>query len=211
MSRHPNYTKCLLALATLALPTALRAQSPTPGPRIFANTPRLGTQVRLTVRSEAEGEAATTRALIGRIGRLTADSIELYESRTGLPIVLPRGNVERVEKREKRESALAANGIIGGTLGLAGSGYALWRLCRDGTDCWTPPPPEERDTDGDGEDDNNMSVGVASLISGAVLGAFAGYAMTPYGWSVTVLPYALGARGDQPVRGVQVAFNIRVR
>src|SRR3954452_7378045 len=153
----------LLPLA-LIVPIVAHGQAdstPAVPPTVFASVPKAGVMVRVTVQDSAR------HAIVGRLWRLTADSIEVIDPASGSPIAVPRGAVERVETRVRRENALNVNGVLGSTLGLAGSGYALWRLCRNGADCWTPPP---RDEDADEEDGQPMPIGVAGLVSGAVIG-----------------------------------------
>jgi hypothetical protein len=200
----PMRISILLPLA-LILPIAAHGQTDSTAlvtRTVFASVPKTGTMVRVTVQD------STRRYVVGRLWRLTADSIELIDPANGSPIAVPRGAVERVETRAKRENALNVNGVLGGTLGLAGSGYALWRLCRNGADCWTLP---QRDEDDDEDDGQPMPIGVAGLVSGAVIGGLLGYAVTPYGWKVSVLPYMLGSKGEMPVRGVQVAVSFNIR
>lgn len=203
MSRH---IRIVLAALFLGLPPSARAQEPPTTPAsarpVLTSVPKAGALVRVTVQDSAR------RAIVGRLTRLTADSIELLDAGTGIPVVVARGGVERVETRAKRGSALTANGVVGGALGIAGSGYALWRLCRNGADCWTTPP---RDENADEDEGDPMSIGAASLMTGAALGALLGFAVTPYGWKVTVLPYGLGSQAARPVRGLQVAVSFKVR
>jgi len=192
--------RAVLVALFLPLPLSARAQeAPTPASArpVLVSVPRRGVLVRVTVQDPAP------RAVVGRLSRLTADSIELFDQGTGMPVVVARGGVERIETRAKRASALTTNGIVGGALGIAGSGYALWRLCRNGADCWTAPP---RDENADEDDGDPMSVGAASLMTGAALGALLGFAVTPSGWKVNVLPYELGSRDRMGVR-VAVSFG----
>ena len=128
---------------------------------------------QLTAGARVRVFGADGRRLVGRIGSISDDSIEVQEQ-SGAFTVASLGEVDSLEVHGRSTTAATVLGTLGFVAGTAM--YVSWcgqnrQACED----------EEQDYDGDGEEDE-FSTFKALAFGTAGIGILLGHVLTPPGW-----------------------------
>lgn len=208
-------------LAAAAISTVADAQSPIgadtlplaavapDSTRLSTDSLRLaGSRIRAT-RSDGTRFFATVRAVRG-------DTLVLREhSADGLPIRVPASSLSRLEVARARRAAFR-NAQIGAVIGAIAGGVAYLKLCDRNPDlCRTQQYTYNGGDDEDCQDDE-LDLGSAMVVTGALLGGAIGYALTPSSWrkvgvSVGAVVTPTGDGGAQASLGASVPFAALAR
>lgn len=172
----------LCAFASL-LPPALEAQLPTPADSLIVP----GARVRLEL-------AGPPHSFDGRLRELRGDTLVLESS--GVRSSIPAADVSRALVL-RRSPTLSRNVTIGGVAGmLGGAGLYLNWCANNRADC-------RRDNQSDYDDDDDeseLTLGIVSVLGGALLGGAVGYVLTPVEWVEANAPLRIGATRSGGIR-----------
>ena len=172
----------LCAFASL-LPLALEAQLSTPVDSLIVP----GARMRLEL-------AGPPHSLDGRLRELRGDTLVL--ERGGVRSSIPAPDVSRALVL-RRSPTLSRNVTIGGVAGmLGGAGLYLNWCANNRADC-------RRDNQSDYDDDDDeseLTLGIVSVLGGALLGGAVGYVLTPVEWVEANVPLRIGATRSGGIR-----------
>ena len=213
-------TSIAALLAAAAITTVANAQSPVgtdtlPSAAVAPDSTRLstdslrlaGSRIRAT-KSDGTRFFATVRAVRG-------DTLVLRErSADGLPIQVPASSLSRLEVARVRRAAFR-NAQIGAVIGAVAGGVAYLSLCDKHPDMCRTQQRTYFDSNDDCDDDE-LDLGSAMVVTGALLGGAIGYALTPSSWrkvgvSVAATVTPTGDGGAQASLGASVPFAALAR
>jgi hypothetical protein len=180
----------LVCALSCFLPLAIHAQMPPPADSLIVPGARLRLQL-----------ADQSRSFDGRLRELRGDTLVVEQH--GVETRVPAAQVTGIQV-QRRAPTLSRNVTIGGVLGMLGGSamYIDWCVrnrdaCRSDIDSGNDPDPY------DDEEESPLTMGVISVVGGALLGGALGYVLTPIEWVDLDAPLRVGmtSRGGLRVTG----------
>ena len=178
-----RFVALLCCAFSFLLPSALEAQLPTPIDSLIVP----GARVRLEL-------ASPPHSFDGRLRELRGDTLVL--ERSGVRSNIAAADVSRALVL-RRSPALSRNVTIGGVAGmLGGAGLYLNWCANNRADCRRDNQSAYDDDDGESE----LTLGIISVLGGALLGGAVGYVLTPVEWVEANAPLRVGATRSGGIR-----------
>ena len=177
-----RFVALLFCAFSFLLPCALEAQTPTPVDSLIVP----GARMRLEL-------AGPPHSFEGRLRELRGDTLVL--ERSGVRSSIPAADVSRALVL-RRSPALSRNVTIGGVAGmLGGAGLYLSWCANNRADC-----RRDNQSADDDDDESELTLGIVSVLGGALLGGVVGYVLTPVEWVEANAPLRIGATRSGGIR-----------